>query len=162
MSWYCCESRQLSWRLPGVNGVGIPMRFKKKRPRLVPEVINWEFFKVYNLEFLYTYVFKDIAQIRIIHILRKPRRDMGISKMKAKANRYIELCNPFSRIGNLCSQISIVLKNSTIRSLGLRVRERICNPRERIIEVEGTNYLSVRTGSQSEKTDCTIRYNDLF
>ena len=55
------------------------------------------------------HLIKDIIKFGVkcyIYSLRKPWRDMGIFKKKPYVNRYIELCNPFSRFSNSFPRIS--------------------------------------------------------
>ena len=99
-------------------------------------------------------------------------------KKKPEVNRYIELCIPISRISNSFLRISnsfprigqLVLSDCNTFP---RIRQSVpsnwviqfegtnCNSRERVVQFEGRNYLSLGTNYSSVGTDCLIRGNEL-
>ena len=106
-----------------------------------------------------------------------PEGTWGFSK-KPLVNRYIELCNPFSRISNLFPLIrstpslglQFVPLNYTIRSLGLqyvplkwtiRSLGLKCEIRGNDLQLENTDCLIRGNELLSERTSCPIRGNEL-
>ena len=77
---------------------------------------------------------------------------------KPQVNRYIELCNPFSRISNSFPRNGqLVLSDCNSFP---RIRQ--SNSREFIVSFEGTNSNPREPVVHFEGTNCTNRYNDLL
>ena len=79
----------------------------------------------------------------------------GDFQKKPLVNRYIELCNPFSRIAIRSLELDNPFSRIAIRSLGLQ-----CVIRGNDLQLERTDCPIRRNELQSDRTDCPIRGNE--